>query len=216
MIAEPTDHDLETTATEGETSEVPDSGDATEKEHLTTATKLQMLRETFGEEDWMRAQAGDQLHQLLGLEIKPGPDTSTIIADLMSRDIAKKGSVSSNHEESSTKVLQFTLIKESSVASQSKESPVVTTDISRPLEKSLSPEGGEGDVSKRLSEISNSFYSAYKRSSNTSTGGGGWTGRMRAMWGRREAAGSVWIGLYRGMIVELRGRNFICSSPESL
>ena len=120
----------------------------------------------------MRAQAGDQLHQLLGLEIKPGPDTSTIIADLMSRDIAKTGSVSSNHEESSTKVLQSTPIKESSVASQSKESPVVTTDISRPLEKSLSPEGGEGDVSKRLREMSNSFYSVYKRSSNTSTGGG--------------------------------------------
>ena len=46
MIAEPTDHDLETTATEGE-----DSEDATEKEHLPTATKLQMLRETFGKED---------------------------------------------------------------------------------------------------------------------------------------------------------------------
>ena len=70
VIADPAEHTLETSTTEGEISEVPDTGDLVEPEHLTTASKLQMLRATFGEEDWMRAQAGDQLNQLLGLEVK--------------------------------------------------------------------------------------------------------------------------------------------------
>ena len=90
----------------------------------------------------------------------------------MSRDIAAKtGSVSSNHDvdlqrhgSSSSEVLQSTPVKTPVTSPSSKESPVTAVIRSSPTEKSSSP---EGDVSKRLSEMSNSFYSVYKRSSAT-------------------------------------------------
>ena len=92
----------------------------------------------------------------------------------MSRDIAAKtGSVSSNHDvdlqrhgSSSSEVLQSTPVKTPVTSPSSKESPVTAAAVMRssPTEKSSSP---EGDVSKRLSEMSNSFYSVYKRSSAT-------------------------------------------------
>ena len=57
--------------TEGEMSEVPDLERVNQgvEDTALRLSEVHQLRRTFGEEDWMRAQAGDQLHQLLGLEV---------------------------------------------------------------------------------------------------------------------------------------------------
>lgn len=69
-----------------------DSAPETEKSHLLdgeqeearqAARQLELLRQKYGEENWLREKAGESLHQILGLEARPRLESTKVSSGLV-------------------------------------------------------------------------------------------------------------------------------------
>ncbi len=115
--------------------------------HLETKRQIEDLRKTYGQEDWLQGVAGEQLHNVLGLE-KPDPrSTSQIIAQRLS-DIQTR-------EERIDKFL-----KDSAGTCQDEIERMREIMEKNGSELTLVAPSQSGDTSSN-SEMTSSFYSMY-------------------------------------------------------